>query len=137
MAQELSAAMKTAKDIERQLTVAENRLAYVQDECKRLGTTRDAQQAEIDRKTADYNIYISQRDTDSKRMRQDVLEERAQMDKDKVDFQALLIQFQKDKQGLEQVRHDFEVEKAKNVTQTENIRQFIIAVQRACSLLGL
>lgn len=137
MSSELSTALKTAKDIEKQLTVAENRLAYVQDETKRLVATREKQQAEIDQKTADYNIYISQRDTDSKKMRQDVLDGQTQLDKDKVEFQGILQSFQTEKRAYESAREGFSNEQKKTGAQMDNIRQFIIAVQRASSLLGL
>lgn len=137
MPQELTAAMKTAKEIERSLVQNENRLAYVQDEVKRLNTTKETMQAEIDRKTADYNIYIAQRDTDSKKMRQDVFDGQEQLAKDKAEFQKILVQFQKDKQvHLESVQ-GFEVNKTRNEAQMNNIREFVIAVQRACSLIGL
>lgn len=137
MAQELSTAMKTAKEIERSLVQNENRLAYIQDEVKRLTGTRDSMQAEIDKKTADYNIYIAQRDTDSKKMRADILAEHDQLNKDKKEFQGILQQFQKEKQvHLESVQ-GFDVNKKRNEDQMNNIREFVIAVQRACSLLGL
>lgn len=137
MAQELSTAMKTAKDIEKQLVQSENRLAYVQDEVKRLTQTKDSMQAEIDKKTADYNIYIAQRDNDSKKMRQDLLEEREQMAKDKQEFQGMLVKFQKEKEGFADKAKIMETQNAKHEAQMNNIREFVIAVQRACSLLGL
>lgn len=137
MAQELSMAMKTAKEIERNLVQSENRLAFIQDELKRITATRDSMQAEIDKKTADYNIYIAQRDADSKKMRQDVLAERDQLSKDKVEFQGILQQFQHDKQVHLESIQGFETNKTRNEAQMNNIREFIIAVQRACSLLGL
>lgn len=137
MAQELSIALKTAKDIERQLTVAENRLAYVQDECKKLATTKEALQGDIERKTSDYNIFMAQRDVETKKMRQDVFEERAQMDKDKAEFQGILQKFKLEQNALASTREEFENDKRKTGAQLDNIRQFIIAVQRASSLLGL
>ena len=137
MPQELTVALKTAKDIEKQLTVAENRLAYVQDETKRLIATRDKQQAEIDEKTANYNIFISQRDTDSKRMRQEIQDQHVQLEKDKAEFQGILQQFQQSKKALQVERDAFENDKRKTGAQTNSIREFIIAVQRASSLLNL
>lgn len=137
MPQELTTALKTAKDIERSLVQHENRLAYVQDELKRVTQSKDAMQAEIDRKAADYNIYIAQRDTDSKKMRQEIVDERTKLDGEKKQFQDILVQFQKEKQGYLDSVHAFETNKTRNEAQMNNIREFVIAVQRACSLLGL
>ena len=136
MAQELSTALKAAKDIDRNLTVAENRLQFVQDEVKRLTATRDAMQAEIEQKTSNYNIYIAQRDSETKKIRQDTVDGTEQLAKDKAEFQDILKQFQKDKALSEGGKSENEAERGKIKAQKEAIQGFITAVQRACSLLG-
>jgi type II secretory pathway component PulM len=137
MSHEMTTAMKTAKTIEKELVQNENRLAYVQDEVKRLNLAKDAQQAEIDKKTADYNIYISQRDAESKKIRLDVLAEREQLDKDKQEFNAILRDFQNQKVAFADQSRIVAEQNAKHEEQMNNVRSFVIAVQRACSLLGL
>jgi uncharacterized protein (DUF3084 family) len=137
MPQELTTALKTAKDIEKQLVVAENRLAYIQEETKRLTTTRDSIQEEINKKSADYDVYIGKRDADSKKIRQDALDEQSQLLKDKTEFQTMLQAFQKERQVYMESKQGFENEKKKNELDRTNIREFIIAVQRACSVIGL
>lgn len=129
--------MTTQKEIDRTLVASENRLAYIQDEVKRLNLTKETLQAEIDKKTADYNIYIAQRDTGSKKMREDILQERDQLAKDKVEFQDILKRFQKEKESHKESVDGFSNDKTRNEAQMNNIREFVIAVQRACSLLGL
>lgn len=129
--------MTTQKEIDRTLVASENRLAYIQDEVKRLNLTKETLQAEIDKKTADYNIFIAQRDTDSKKMREDILQERDQLAKDKVEFQDILKRFQKEKESHKESVDGFSNDKTRNEAQMNNIREFVIAVQRACSLLGL
>lgn len=137
MPQELTAALKAAKDIDRNLTVSENRLQFVTDEVKRLTATRDAMQAEIDQKAANYNIYIAQRDAETKKIRQDTLESTDQLAKDKKEFQDILKQFQNDKASVDHDKNANEAERGKIKAQKEAIQGFITAVQRACSLLGL
>lgn len=137
MAQELSVAMKTAKDIEKQLVVSENRLAYVQDEVKRLTQSRESIQAEIAKKTADYDVHIALRDSESKKIRKEASDAQDQMSKDKAEFQTILSQFQKDKAAFEYEKNNCSGELAKIKAQQENIRQFVISVQRAITVLGL
>lgn len=136
MAQELAVAMKAGKEIEKQLTVAENRLAYVQEECKRLTTSKESLQADIEKKSSDYALYISQKDAEWKKVRQDALDEQEQTNKDKAEFQNILLKFKVEQNALAASREEFENDKRKTGAQVENIRQFITAVQRACSLLG-
>jgi chromosome segregation ATPase len=136
MAQELSTALKTAKSIEKELTVAENRLAYVQEEVKRLTASKEAIQDDLAKKSADYELYIGKRDADSKKMRQDVLDERAQLERDKVEFQTILQTLKQDKQAHESSKEEVVNLKKRNEATKSNIDQFIIAVQRAFSLLG-
>lgn len=114
----------------------ENRLQFQKDEHARLLKAKEAIQAEIDKKSSDYAIHISQKDAESKRMRQEILDQYAQMEKDKKEFQEYLLEFQKQKAASENERETIKNEKAKLEQQNQNIREFIIAVQRACSLIG-
>jgi phage-related protein len=137
MSEKMDVAVRGVKEMNMEIVQWENRLQFVQDEVKRLNASKEAMQGEIDKKTADYNIYMAQRDAETKKIRQDVTDDRAQMDKDKAEFHKIVQQFQKEKQGVLEAKQTHEVEKAKNEAQLNNIRQFIIAVQRASSLLGL
>lgn len=115
----------------------ENRVAFQKGEHDRLVKAKEALQAEIDKKTADYAIHLAQRDSDSKKMRQDVLQDREQMDKDKSDFHEILKSFQAEKEAFLKGQEGSQNEKAKLEAEKNNIREFVIAVQRACSLIGL
>jgi hypothetical protein len=134
---EMTVAMKTAKDIERSLVQSENRLAFAQQEEKRLKQANETLQAEIDKKSSDYSLFMGQKDAESKKLRADALAEREQMDKDKVEFQGMLKTFQKEKQGLEGEKMALKVEEAKLAKQKSDVRDFITAVQRACSVINL
>lgn len=134
---EMTVAMKTAKDIEKSLVQSENRLAYVQDEVKRATQTRDNIEAEISRKSADYDIYIAKRDADSKKIRQDALDLQEQLNKDKAEFHAILAQFQKEKLSIAEQASTLKAQNVRHEAEMNNIREFIKAVQRACSVIGL
>jgi len=137
MNDKVETATRSLKAVGTEITQWENRLQFVKDEHDRLSKAKDALQAEIDRKSADYAIFISQRDAESKKMREDVLHEREQMNADKAEFQKILQQFQNDKNTHLEAVSGFAADKQKVQAQIDNIRQFIIAVQRASGLLGL
>jgi len=137
MNDKVETATRSLKAVGAEITQWENRLQFVKDEHDRLSKAKDALQAEIDRKSADYAIFISQRDAESKKMREDALHERDQMAADKAEFQKILQQFQNDKNTHLEAVSGFAADKQKVQAQIDNIRQFIIAVQRASGLLGL
>lgn len=134
---EMTTALKTAKELERNLVQHENRLAFTQDEVKRLTATKDSLQDEIAKKSADYDLYIGKRDADSKKMRQSILDEQTKLDASKHEFQTLLAAFAKERQAHMESIQGADNEKKKIERQQNDVRQFIIAVQRASSLLGL
>jgi len=125
------------KETNAELTRWENRKGFLEDEIKRLMQTKETLQEEIDRKSADYNIYISQRDAESKKIRQDVLDEQATLAEQKAEFQAVLKTFQNEQALFAKEKETVQNQNARFEQQMNNIRQFIIAVQRASSLLGL
>jgi hypothetical protein len=136
MSDKIETAVRGVKAINSEIVQWENRLQFVQDEVKRLSDTKNAMQAEIDKKTADYNIYIAQKDTDSKRMRQDTVADRDQLTKDKAEFLAMLEQHKKDKDSFAESKQSVDIQNAQFEEKMNNVRQFIIAVQRAFSVLG-
>lgn len=115
----------------------ENRVAYQKGEHDRLVKAKETLQSEIDRKTSDYSIYVSQKDAESKKIRQDALDSQEQLAKDKQEFQGILQDFQKQKAEFSEAQKGKDNDRAKVEAQMNNIREFVIAVQRACSLLGL
>lgn len=136
MSDKIATAVKGVKAIDAEIVQWENRLGFVQDEVKRLSDTKEKMQSEIDQKTAYYNIYIAQKDNESKRMRQEQVESQEQLAKDKSDFMEILTQFKAEKDAFEEEKKGSENLKAQYEDKMNNVRQFIIAVQRAFSLLG-
>lgn len=137
MSDKIDTAVRSVKAMNTEIVQWENRLQFVQDEVKRLNQTRDTLQAEIERKTADYNVYMAQRDSETKKIRQDSMDSAAQLAMDKAEFQGILQQFQKDRAAFEHEKMGVDSEKSKVQGQKDSIRGFITAVQRAMSLLDL
>ena len=137
MSEKIATAMRGVKAVDAEIVQWENRVQFVQDEVKRLTQTKDNLEADIARKQSDYQVYVSAKDADSKKLRQDALDERAQMDKDKAEFQAILSAFKAEKDSFADTKKSVDDGKANVEERMNAIRQFVIAVQRACTLLGL
>ena len=133
----MTEAMKTAKQIQIEMVQWENRLEVIKADHDRLMKSRDALQAEIDQKTADYNIYMAQKDADSKKMRAETMAQSDQLAKDKAEFQDILKKFQDQKAIVDSQAKSIEIDKSKLEEQMNNVRLFISAVQRALAVLGL
>lgn len=137
MSDKIQAAVRGIKAIDSEIVQWENRLEFVKNETERLTKTRDALQAEIDKKTADYQIYLSQKDVESKKIQQDALDGQTQLAKDKAEFQNILKAFQKERQDFLGQKQEVDAQALQAKAKLDNIQQFIMAVQRAISVLGL
>lgn len=137
MSKDIAVVAKTARTLDAEITQWENRKSFVEGEVKRLNELKGGLESEIAQKQSDYKIFMSQKDEESKKIRQNALDERARLDKDILLFQNVLQQFQKDKAAFVDMKNVIDAQTAKHEEQMNNVRQFIIAVQRATSLLGL
>jgi chromosome segregation ATPase len=133
----VAAAKRGLTAVGAEITQWENRLEFVKSETQRLTQARDALQAEIDKKTSDFQIYMSQRDADNKKAHSDLVAEREKLEKDKSDFQNILKGFQNEKNGLAQQVRDLEIQKLRHGQTEKNVQEFITAVRRAVGLLGM
>ena len=136
MSDKVDTAVRSLKAVGTEITQWENRLDYVKGEVERATKTRDALQAEIAKKSEDYNVWMGQQDAEVKKGRADLLIEQQQLAKDKADFMTILKQHQNDKASLEQQKQELEVQKLKHAGSVDNVQQFITAVRRASGLLG-
>ena|SRR5271165_7261010 len=134
---EVKEAVKNLKTIGSELTIWENRMEFAKTEAQKAAQTRDALQAEIDKKSSDFAIYIAQRDAEIKKSRADMMAEREGLEKNKAEFQDILKQHQADKNALIQEKRDFEIQKLRQASSEKNVQEFITAVRRACGLLGI
>jgi hypothetical protein len=134
---EVKDAVKNLKTIGSELTVWENRLEVAKSELQRVTQARDALQAEIDKKSSDYSVYIAQRDAENKKAYSDIAAQRDQLNKDKAEFQNILKQHQIVKATLDQDKQALDIQKLRFDATTKNVQEFITAVRRASGLLGI
>lgn len=114
-----------------------NRVEFLKAEHDRLLKAKETLAAEISRKTTDYELYMGQKDAESKRLRADALASHEQLAKDKTEFLSTLQQFKLDKAEFEKTKSDHDIDKAKVSARLEQIGHFIQAVKRDISVLGL
>lgn len=127
----------STKQEQAQEVIYQNRIDFLKTEHDRLFKAKEALSSEIGRKTTDYELYMGQKDAESKRLRQDALDSQEQLAKDKAEFQGILKQFQSDKSALEKEQHDLNTDRVKVCSRLEQIGHFIQAVQRDITVLGL
>lgn len=134
---EVKEAVKNLKTIGSELTIWENRLEVAKTELQKAQQARDALQAEIDKKTTDFNLFMSNRDADNKKERAKIVEEHETVERLKGEFQGILKAHQAEKAGLEQAKRDFDIQKLRHDKKVSDVNEFITAVRRASGLLGV
>jgi hypothetical protein len=137
MANSATTASQSLKTIGNEITQWENRLEFVRGEVQKQTQVRDSLLATISQKTADFDIYMSQKDAEIKKDRVLMLEERAQLAKDKKDFEDILKQHQSAQTALVESQRHLELEKSKHAGTVQNVQEFITAVRRASGLLDI
>lgn len=137
MSDKIQTAIRGVKAMDAEIVQWENRLQFVQDEVKRLNAVKDTLQAEIDQKTTDYNIYLAQRDSETKKIRQETVDLRMQFDKDRAEFASMLQTFQREKEELKHGQQILEAEQGKAKAKMDSVETFIMALKRDLSVLGI
>lgn len=136
MSEQMTTAMKTAKTLQQELVQNENRLAAVVDQVETAKRQKEKLDAEIQHKSDEYKMMMNQRDAETKQLRDAVIRDREQLESDKKDFLKLLRDLQTEKNALEASREDFKNEQFKVADTRERVNGFIVAVQRAYTLIG-
>ena len=129
--------IRSPKAVGTELTQLENRLETVKEEVKKKTEMRDALQADIDKRTNDFGMYINQRDSEAKNMRRDLLAEKEEFNKQKSEFHEILTKHSESKVSLENEKRELEIQKLKFEATTKNVGEFIQAVRRSVGLLGI
>jgi chromosome segregation ATPase len=137
MTEQLTMAAKNLKNLGTEITQWENRLEFVKSEAQKATSARDAINAEIERKSNDYSIYVTQRDLELKKRNADIQASVEQLQKDKEEFQGILNQHRQNQLALDAEKLEFESRKSKHDGQVQNVQEFITAVRRASGLLGI
>jgi hypothetical protein len=125
------------KSIDAETVRLENRLEDLRQEVDKNVKAREAIIAEISKKTDDFNSYMAIKDSELKKSNTELLVQRDELNNQKSEFQTILKQHQESKASLDKEKHEFEIQKLRTVATTQNVQEFITAVRRACSLLGI
>lgn len=136
MSAQLSEAMKTAKTIQQELVQNENRLAAVQDQIETAKRQKEKLDAEIQQKGDEYKMMMDHRDGETKKLRDAVITDREQLENDRKDFLKVLQDFQVQRNELEAKKEAFKNDLAKSADAKNKVNDFIVAVQRAYSLIS-
>lgn len=137
MSAQMTEAMKSAKTIQAEMTQWENRLDVLRSDHERLSKAKDALQADIDRKTSDYEVFIAARNSDIAKLREETDNQAKELARQKEEFKTILSNFHKEKQAFEAQNHSLAGERASLEKRNAAVNDFIIAVQRALTVLGL
>lgn len=114
----------------------ENRLEGMKETHANLVRQKQSLEDEINRKRADFDNYISMKDSEIKKARELLANDQATLASQKEDFKKLLQQHEIDKSNHQQAVKELEVEKNKVNEARARVDGFVIACQRAYSLIG-
>lgn len=137
MKEQIELAARNLKTVGTEITQWENRLEHVKMEADKNARTRDALQAEIDKKTSDFSIYINQRDAETKNGYAVLLADREKLNGEKEEFRQILEAHRRDRDTLDAEKRVFDIEKLKFAATTQNVQEFITAIRRAVGVLGI
>ena len=125
------------KELGKRITQEENKLEQVSKELETKLATKNAIEAEITKKTTDFEVYMSQRDAENKRMRTEINAQRDDLNKQKEEFQEILRGQVQEKTRFSEEKKMFEIQKLRHEASTRGVQEFILAVRRAVNLLGI
>lgn len=136
MSQLVSEDLKTAKELKSQIVQWENRTESLKLDIESLRKQKETLESEIDAKKTDFQLYMGNRDSEVKKARELLLQEQTKLDQDKADFINILESFKREQEKLKVEKDAIAVDKNKAQDQISRVQQFVIALQRAYSLLG-
>ena len=91
---------------------------------------------EMNRKRADFDNYIASKDAQYKKDHESLVAERAVLTQQREEFKKILGQHEVDKSNIAQAKMDIQTERAKVDDARSRVDQFVIALQKAYSLIG-
>lgn len=128
--------MATLTEKERELTALENRIAFETNKMKDLQKQSEKLQSDISEKRTQYELFMNQRDAETKKAHNDILADREKLESDKAEFVKILNDLNTQKNKLEADKHAFESEKQKIQGLKDNLDGCITAIRRAVSLIS-
>ena len=130
------AQQQSLKDAKEQVQY-ENRVEFLKSEHDRLQKANDLLQADINKKSSDYQLFISMKDSESKKLRADAVAAHEQTEKNKQEFNDVLIAHKADKEAFDLAKQTLERDQRIVAGQKEQISQFIQALRRDLSVLDI
>lgn len=115
----------------------ENKLEDLHKEVEQLTRAKDSLVLEVGKKTDDFNTYMAMKDSEIKKSRTQLLEEQQDFNNQKSEFQAIIKQHQETVKSFQEEKRLYEIHKLKQDSLVKNTQEFITAVRRASSLLGI
>ena len=136
MSQNMEIAQKTMKAATAEMVQWENRIEGMKETHNNMLRQKEALESEINRKRADFDNYISMKDSDIKKGRESMVVDQQTLLAQKEEFKKVLQQHEIDKSNYLQAVKEIEIDRNKLIENRGRVDQFIIALQRAYTLIG-
>ena len=136
MSQNMEIAQKTMKAATAEMVQWENRIEGMKETHNNMLRQKEALESEINRKRADFDNYISMKDSDIKKGRESMVVDQQTLLAQKEEFKKVLQQHEIDKSNYLQAVKEIEIDRTKVMENRGRVDQFIIALQRAYTLIG-
>lgn len=132
----MAVAAKTMKQAQAEMVQWENTLEGIENKVKALVKQRDDIQSTIDKKLADFETTISFKRVDLQKRETALDEERKRVALAKEELDKAVKTMQTERAVVQKDRDAVEIGKKVNDARKGNIDQFVIALQRAYTLVG-
>ncbi len=119
-----------------EITKLDNKLEELRNQVEEKTKVRNALVDEISKKTENFEIYMTGRTNEDKKVRADLIAMREQLTKDQAEFSTMLLAHRNDKNTLENQKRDLEIQKVRHAGTVQNVQEFVTAIRRAVGLLG-
>lgn len=136
MSEKAAVAVQSIKAAQAEMVQWENRVAGLRSDYENLQRQNAALSAEIDRKRTDFDLYMSAKDAEIKNNRATLMADQEEHNKQKVEFLEIMKKFRQEQVDFEAQKKVLNDELAKIADRRGKIDQFVIALQRAYSLIG-
>lgn len=131
----MKVAVKEISAADGEIVKAENKLASIQEEIGQKKVALEGLQTEINKKTTDFEIYISSRQTELSRERAALVSDKEKLAQDRAEFQEILTKHKEDKKAVEDQKRDYDLQALRHSAKMQAITEFITAIKRAYNVL--
>lgn len=135
MSEKIGMAVQSMKAANAEFVQMENRLMAIRSEVEDLKRQKEELQKAIDAKMADANLRFTERQSQIRTQEEELEAKRQKLEADSAAFMAALTQAKRERAQLDKEKEDFTNEKNRTSADRAGIDQFVIALQRAYSVL--